>query len=110
MSGPLTRAAASVTAVVIVFSIASPTLSALVHHRPFSEALGDCHDAPCPDGDEVPCGDGCSCLCCPGHAKAFFPPLPEGLERPLLLGERQRWADDVHPVGVSRRVFHPPRA
>lgn len=72
------------------------------HHR------GSCPDET-PEGD--PCSDGCDCLCCPGHARIL---LPGGQTASATLlfqsGSLSDPCDDIHPLDVVFRIFHPPRA
>lgn len=67
----------------------------------------------CPDPgtDGQPCGPGCPCFCCPGHANglAVFPPRPSVGIPPSSEFELEAH-DDLRPKGVLRRIFHPPRA
>ena len=66
----------------------------------------------CPDSDQDgrPCGSDCGCLCCPGHVRAFCAPAPALVPAPSpSAGELPPMDDELHPIDLVRRLFHPPR-
>ena len=68
--------------------------------------------SPCPDPDHSgdPCGPGCACTCCPGHAPAVAFAIPSlKLAQPPLSKLKVHPNEDLHPQDVLSRIFHPPR-
>jgi len=64
---------------------------------------------PCSDGHD--CDSNCSCVCC--HARLLATHVPFGFVIAQLspLGERvSPPPTDPRASGISRRIFHPPRA
>jgi hypothetical protein len=112
MRGRFSSTLATTLVAVLLFSIASPAVCALLLPHSLPHALMDGHGLPSPnaDGDEGPRDDGCGCLCCPGHAKAFVGADSILVRRPSVRIEGWSLPDEPLPKGVVRRVFHPPRA
>ena len=111
--GSSRRALAFLVLLVLVVSSTLATADEVFHtNATYGEATPSTADS-CPDPgtDGQPCGPGCPCFCCPGHANglAVFPPRPSVGIPPS--GEFELEAhDDLRPKGVLRRIFHPPRA
>jgi hypothetical protein len=66
---------------------------------------------PCPDetpeGD--PCPEGCSCLCCPGHARVLpgvIVALPSFTQPQVVIGTPHH----LYTFELVYRVYRPPRA
>ncbi len=77
-----------------------------------TEIENEAGDHHCPDreSDGSPCGAGCACMCCPGHA-------PVAMKLPRAPVQPQPHCTAFGPVSVthhqddvSRRIFQPPRA
>ena len=92
---------------------AGPALATADDVRHSSARSGPAEADSCPDPgtDGQPCGPGCPCFCCPGHANglAVFP-LRTSVGIPPSSEFELEAHDDLRPKGVLRRIFHPPRA
>ncbi len=68
---------------------------------------GGCHD-PCADGSA--CGDGCPCMCCPGHGPSAVVPVPDLADIRSSDGEPALpYRSSLVPALLSKGIFHPPR-
>lgn len=75
-------------------------------------AHGHADDCPDPEPSGDPCGPGCHCTCCPGHALATLPAptLHQGVADPGLPGIALPMLACLHPRDHHVRVFRPPSA
>jgi hypothetical protein len=102
--------ATSLALVVVIFATVAPGMQTAPET---GDRATHSHGSPCPDPTESgdPCGPGCGCTCCPGHATApaFVPRrLSLGLPPPGEFGVQSD--DDLHWTNFLFRIFRPPRA
>ena len=112
-NGSSRRALALLVLLVFVAGSTLATADEVLHSSARSGPAAPSTADSCPDPgtDGQPCGPGCQCFCCPGHANglAVFPPRTS-VEIPPSSEFELEAHDDLRPKGVLRRIFHPPRA
>jgi len=102
-------------AVLVVFTASTQSVPILEAVEALASLHSDAHHHdgsgcvdPCADGSA--CGDGCTCMCCPGHGPIAVVPAPDLTLAHRPVGERA-WPhrDALLPTLLPKGIFHPPR-
>ena len=112
-NGSNRRALAFLVLLVLVASSTLATADEVSHANAWNDETAPSAADSCPDPgtDGQPCGPGCPCFCCPGHANGLaVVSLRTSVGNPPSSEFELETHDDLRPKGVLRRIFHPPRA
>ena len=96
-----------------VTGLVSSTVREIVQSMASTHQGTHAEGSPCPDPvhDGHPCGPGCACSCCPGHAAAVAVVVPRIAFGTPPSGEVEvQSLDRLHPRDFLRGIFRPPRA
>jgi hypothetical protein len=102
-------------AVLVFFAVSTQSVSLFEAVEALASLQGEAHHHdsggcvdPCADGSA--CGDGCPCMCCPGHGPVAVVQAPG-----LALLSQPAWDHDtpyradLNPTQLPESIFHPPR-